>query len=74
MSGQTVTVDEAKKKHCIYARKVAQVKVGSPIGGEQIVFVTCNRVDASFVACLADECMKWSWVNEVNGEGYCGAD
>lgn len=73
--GQTVTVEEAKKKHCIYARKIAQVGGGSGLAGGHIpsLFIICNRVGDGFVPCLADECMKWVWVSKANKEGYCGA-
>jgi hypothetical protein len=75
MAGQTVTVDEAKKKHCIYARKIAQVGGNSTgIAGQfPPLFIICNRVGDGFVPCLADECMKWIWVSKTNKEGYCGA-
>ena len=75
MGGQIVTVEEAKKKHCIYARKIAQVGGGSGIAGGQIppLFIICNRVGDGFVNCFADDCMKWEWSNKENKEGYCGA-
>lgn len=75
MAGQTVTVEGAKKKHCIYARKIAKVGGGNSIAGQlPPLFIICNRVDTSFVPCLADECMKWVWSSERDNEGYCGAD
>ena len=73
MAGQTVTVEEAKKKHCIYARKIAQVGGGATSQFPPL-FIICNRVGDGFVPCLADECMKWVWVNIPNKEGFCGAN
>lgn len=74
MARQTITVEEAKMKHCIYARKIAKVGGDNSIAGQfPPLFIICNRVDKSFVNCLADECMQWEWTNQENNIGRCGA-
>lgn len=64
------TEDEAKQKHCPFARTLYANTLTSPMGGAALSAAAYNRSKKHISKCLASECMAWRFGNTL--QGYCG--